>query len=578
MNRLPIAAALLLVLSGCAGTTFNSGLPILVKPQDAAIIGKSEGLPDIARGNQARLAGRFDDAERNLKPLAERGYPDAQVYLAATYSQMDRVDKNRDAIVWYRAALPTRPEIDISLARALINSGDRVAAIEAKGLILRARDERNDPSANSTLLFLYMTRPDFDVNKDAPALADKLSRSPLPADRIAAITWYREYIADDDHAERLFDLCKANLDIHLNCFIDLAHFYRYRNERPELDALVDYSLKVFAKGTPPPDPAVLYAVPEPVERLAGRLAAAMVEHVELADEVEFFETFKSQSQNDDGVDNDDAGVDESADLPEVQISPTPPPPDESASKASSAAIIEKADLILRWMLKQPGDFPVNAAIFAVPYPFLLPDVDIGGLLKQGVANGNHAAQFALGDYYLAGQRTVLNPQEAEKNYQVCLQFGSTLLGANYRLGRLYVRSELGNPQPMKALHYYLEAARRGNGRAYYSLAYMFTAAYGIRVDRINAYAFARRAEDSGRPLILRLRVVQRDPPTPSMEGAKEIMPGAVVKAYKLLDRLRAEFTPDELARAEALYEAERKAFPVVQRPVRPDVYAGASKP
>ena len=342
MNRLPIAAALLLVLSGCAGTTFNSGLPILVKPQDAAIIGKSEGLPDIARGNQARLAGRFDDAERNLKPLAERGYPDAQVYLAATYSQMDRVDKNRDAIVWYRAALPTRPEIDISLARALINSGDRVAAIEAKGLILRARDERNDPSANSTLLFLYMTRPDFDVNKDAPALADKLSRSPLPADRIAAITWYREYIADDDHAERLFDLCKANLDIHLNCFIDLAHFYRYRNERPELDALVDYSLKVFAKGTPPPDPAVLYAVPEPVERLAGRLAAAMVEHVELADEVEFFETFKSQSQNDDGVDNDDAGVDESADLPEVQISPTPPPPDESASKASSAAIIEKS--------------------------------------------------------------------------------------------------------------------------------------------------------------------------------------------------------------------------------------------
>ncbi len=575
MNRLPIAAALLLVLSGCSGTTFNSGLPVLVKPQDAAIIRSTEGLPDIARGNQARLAGRLDEAERNLKPLAERGYPDAQVYLAATYVQMDRVDKNNEAIRWYRAALPRRPEVDLSLARALINSGDRASAIEAKSLILRARDKRQDPGANSTLLFLYMTRPDFDTIKEAPALAKRLSLSSEPGDRVAAITWYREYIAEGDNASKLYSLCRANLDIHLNCFIDLTLFYRYRNERPELDALVDRALKVFARGTPPVDPNVLYAVPEPVDRLAGRMAAAMVEHVELADEVEFFETFKSQSQAEGGL--DDAGMDEDAELPEAQVSATAPIPEEPAAKASAAAIIEKADLILRWMLKQPGDFPINAAIFAVPYPFLLPDVDIGVLLKKGVAEGNHAAQFALGDYYLAGQRTVLNPEEAHKNYLACLQFGSTVLGAHYRLGRLYVRSELGNPQPTKALYHYLEAARRGNGRAYYSLAYMFTAAYGVRVDRINAYAFARRAEDSGRPLILRLRVVQRDPPTPSMD-AKEVQPGAVVKAYKLLDRLRAEFTPDERARAEALYEAERKAFPVVQRPVRPDVYASVSKP
>lgn len=571
MIRLLVAAAMLLILNGCSGVSVNAGLPVLVKPKETAIVNGVQGPPDISRGNQARLAGRFSDAVRDLKPLAESGYPDAQVYLAATYIQMDTAAGTEDAIRWYRAALPRRPEIDVALARALIDTGNRKLAREALSLILRARDEREDPTAESSLLSLYSVMPDFDKKNEAPRLAEKLSRSPYPANRIAAIAWYRQYVSVGNNASRLFTLCKSNLDIHLNCYIDLAQFYRYGNNRKALDSLVTEALEVFGRGAPPVDRSVLYAIPERVEQLAGRLAAAMVENVSAPDQVESYLSFRSQEEFSSALDDD--AFDQETDIPDVQVSPTPPVPDAKAAKATVAAIIEKADQILRWMLKQPGDFPLFAAISAVPYPYLLPDIDIGSLLRKGVDAGNHAAYYALGDFYLAGQRTPMNPELAEQNYLKSLQFGSTALGAHYRLGRMYVRSELGRPNPEKALENYLAVGRRGNGRAYYSLAIMFTAAYGIRADRVNAYVFARRAEDSGRPLILRVPIVQNDAPANPVDGVSIAQTGTIAKPYKLLDKLRAEFTPDEQKRADALYEAERRAFPVVERPVLPDVYA-----
>ena len=122
----------LLPLGSCGGVHFERGLPIVAKDPDAVLISGARGLPDIERGNQARLAGRLDDAERDLLPLAQRGYPDAQMYLAAVYGQREAMEAQDEAIKWYRTVMPRRPEAAIPLARVLMHRGDR-ESVEAAG-------------------------------------------------------------------------------------------------------------------------------------------------------------------------------------------------------------------------------------------------------------------------------------------------------------------------------------------------------------------------------------------------------------------------------------------------------------
>src|SRR5258705_13836124 len=97
-------------LVGCSGLHLVRGLPIVAKSPHGTLISNARGIPDLERGNQARLAGRLEEAERDLSPLARRGYPDAQLYLAAVYSQRESTDAQDAAIALYRAVLPRRPE------------------------------------------------------------------------------------------------------------------------------------------------------------------------------------------------------------------------------------------------------------------------------------------------------------------------------------------------------------------------------------------------------------------------------------------------------------------------------------
>src|SRR3546814_8201776 len=60
------------------------------KGGDGVLVSHAQGLPDLARGKQSAAAGRLDDAEADLKPLAEQGYVEAQIALARLYAQIDR--------------------------------------------------------------------------------------------------------------------------------------------------------------------------------------------------------------------------------------------------------------------------------------------------------------------------------------------------------------------------------------------------------------------------------------------------------------------------------------------------------
>jgi hypothetical protein len=71
---------------------------------------------------------------------------------------------------------------------------------------------------------------------------------------------------------------------------------------------------------------------------------------------------------------------------------------------------------------------------------------------------------------------------------------------------------------------------------------------------VNSYVFARLSEDGGVPVVIH-----------SLRGGQ-------MNSYRLLDRLRAELTPEELRKAESLYQRERAVHLVTQPPVSPEVW------
>jgi hypothetical protein len=444
-------------VTACSSVHVTRGLPTVAKSPDGHLIRGTEGSPDLERGNQARLAGRFEDAERDLVPLAELGYPDAQMYLAAIYAQREAPEAQDTAIQWYRKALPRRPEVAVPLARVLMHRGDRASVEEAEHLLLIVRRRHRDPSTDAALLELYGLYPQFDIKHQAPSLARAAAEAKLPELRIAAIGWYRASLDMNGNAQRLLELCKKNLDIAPSCYVDLALYYRYAQQHQPLQALVQRALKAW-EDRPPLEQGL---EPIALERIASRLAISMVDQpsddaVEdgADDDLELQKEAQAQietAQADEDVDaKDDARLD--GQPPTTNASPSAP--------TASNALPELADKILRWMLKQPGAMPTEAAGVAASYPYLLPDVDLEKVLQAGVAANVPRASLFLGQLYYLNLRAPRNAPLGEASLRRSLLFLETSIPGHYRLGRLYQLGYLGRPEPQKALDNFLYAARR----------------------------------------------------------------------------------------------------------------------
>ncbi|MEP7244352.1 MAG: hypothetical protein ABI885_11815 [Gammaproteobacteria bacterium] len=533
---------------------FTRGLPVLVKSPEGLWIDGARGVSDLQRGNQARLTGRLDEAERDLYPLALRGYPDAQLYLAAVYGQRETMAAQDDAARWYRAVLPLRPEAAIPLARVLARRGDGFSVLEAERLLLQAQIEPGGPAGSAALLELYARFPQLDVGNRAAAMAKSADESRSLELRAAAIHWYRASLDSPDHARRLLESCRKNLDSVPMCYVDLATYYRYSADDKTLDALVTRAMQSLQPGVSAGNFDSLSFDPVELPPIAGRLAVAMV----------------NQSLDDAAVqgDPDFAPVDEGEieARTEAEAGGADAAPASPASVAAQLAVTsqpaavaaapvngkpELADRILRWMLKQQGAMAVEAAGAAVSFPYLLPDVDVEAVLSAGVAEGIPRASLYLGELYYFNQRVPRAAQLSEANLQRCLQYRETIADGHYRLGRLYQQGYLGTPDPQRALDHFLYAARRRITSADTHLARLFYDSPGARVDRINSYVFARLSEDGGVPVVI------------------HTLRGGVLSSYGLLDRLRSELTPEQLKKAESLYEHERKVHLVTRPSVSP---------
>ena len=171
-------------------------------------------------------------------------------------------------------------------------------------------------------------------------------------------------------------------------------------------------------------------------------------------------------------------------------------------------------------------------------PGLDPSADPVEMLRTAHKAGSVEAALHLGRLYLDEFNPNADSNEAER---LLREAAPTLSSAHVWLGRMYERGYQGLPDPSRALKHYLVAARSGHPNADMALARMYSRNRGIRVDTVRAYAFAKLAEHYGNP------------------GGEE-----------LIGRLMPVMSPRDIARAQALAEAEfdaRHAAAALPHPV-----------
>lgn len=220
-------------------------------------------LPDLARGRAALERGDLAAAETDLKPLAERGYLDAQVLLARVYTAKDTPESAALAVRWYRLAVEKDPALRLPLARSLMRSGQADPA-EIEQLLLALADDR-EAAALPLQLRLYREFPQLAEPGQAARLAQEVAAYRLPEDRAAAISWYRaNRLEDRAYDDALGALCEKDRAHVEECYADLARHFRALQDVGALKKLQAEAIERFDAGT---------MSPETVERMARHLAA-----------------------------------------------------------------------------------------------------------------------------------------------------------------------------------------------------------------------------------------------------------------------------------------------------------------
>lgn len=204
----------------------------------ALALGACGSLPDIDRGEQAMERGDWAEAERNLRPLAERGYLMAQVRLARAYRDQGDPESLELAAQWFRKAMRRDASYATDLAQVQMKRQQPETLAEAEDLLVEA-DLLGDSRALKLLIRLYRDNPQMDTQDQARQL---LSKAALREDRdskAAVIRWYREHGQSHAHREQLFQRCLDAKDWLPKCYIDLAEIYRAGAAWSELDQLLE---------------------------------------------------------------------------------------------------------------------------------------------------------------------------------------------------------------------------------------------------------------------------------------------------------------------------------------------------
>lgn len=210
------------------------------------ICGRSQALPDLARGLAAMQSGDTVQAEADLLPLAEQNYLDAQRALAQLYAGQDSPESLARAVHWYRIAMKKDPALRIALVRALLRSGPLEQPAEAERLLKEVVAD-NEAGALPLQLRLYREYPQLIEIRRAALIAQQVAGSKLVEERAEAIAWYRANRAEPAYAEALAALCGKDRRSVEECYPDLARHFRALGDQPALGRLRKEVLERYAQ-------------------------------------------------------------------------------------------------------------------------------------------------------------------------------------------------------------------------------------------------------------------------------------------------------------------------------------------
>ena len=526
-----------------------------------SIVSGANGLPDLARGKAAAAAGRVEDAEHDLVPLAERGYVDAQLAIGRLYAHQETAEANKNAIRWFRSALPQTPQAEVPLARALVRGGDAKELSEAEKLFDHAWTDREDVEALSGLVELYAAYPAYDHEHRAAALAATAEKLDQPQATAAVIRWYRSTQDEKGHGDRLLALCRKSLDLVAECYVDLVRDARTKGDKDALTKLTVAAMSQFGQDRVPFNVAAgiaraLVSTPndddEPATAPVTVSDVPEVDAEELAPSAQHVggisapaTALRSCAQEPIGVVATAtqlvaapaaAGAPAPSSAPSAPTAPSAPSAltAENAAKPASAtaspaanAEPDLANQIIHKLSEGSAEARVEAAGVVVRYPYLAPDFDVEPALEAGRKQGVADATLFLGQLHLYGQRAMRDPKSALQYLDEAAKVPATAVEAHYFLGRLYQYGYLDEVDPALAQAQLLEAARQGYIPADGALARLYASAKGICANRVYAYVFAQLGARGGTDAILTLR-----------------------------DQLRAALRPEDLASATHLLNRE----------------------
>ena len=199
-------------------------------------------LPDIGRGVQALEAGRLDQAEKNLLPLAQRGFVDAQHYLARLYKQVGTEATRDEAIRWYEQSVSKYPLDADPLGRLRFEATrDPQHLLGVEQMLLQQREFGN-PDALKRLVRLYRDFPGLaDDDKIGDVLGAALATDD-PDNIAAVIDWYRKNDGVRENFVQLIQLCARHYRRVDDCLPDLALNARMGRNPERVTELVDQAL------------------------------------------------------------------------------------------------------------------------------------------------------------------------------------------------------------------------------------------------------------------------------------------------------------------------------------------------
>lgn len=441
-------------------------------------------LPDLARGQRAAAAGQLLAAENDLRPLAERGYLEAQLALARVYARSASGARITEAIVWMRRAQVSAPQrTAVPLARLLLRRGDGAALNEAEALLDRAYAGERDPEALAGLIRLYTQAPQRPGAQRLPRLLTQAER--IGADGgeellTARIAWYRATAQEGDHAQELLTLCGRYLPQVPECYVDLLREARRRGDQDGLQRLSagaqqEFQAQRLNAQTLAAAARVLNEPPDAGEDPAAVLGAAplMISDVPEAE--------------DEAMQPPAARSCEGEPLPPVQ----PPQAGSASAPQGPPPASAQVTALLKTLLASDAAAQLAAAGVLLRDPQLLGEVDLKALLEKLRAQGETQAWLPLGELYLQGSRTPRDASHALQALQQASALPDTAVQAHYFLGRLYQYGYLDESAPQLAAQHLLWAARQGYAPADAALAQLYARGHGLCPDLVNADLFAQ---------------------------------------------------------------------------------------